>query len=87
MEIKTPSDIVLTNRRNLSVSGVNDVSGYDDMQIEAETTNGLLFIRGSGLKIISFDREKKELELLGDIDGIIYGKKEEKKSVMSRLFR
>ena len=87
MEIQAPSNIVLTNRKSLSISGVNDVSGYDEMQIEADTSNGLLFIRGRGLKIISFDREKRELELLGEIDGLLYGKKEEKRSLITRLFR
>ena len=87
MENKTPSNVVLTNRRELSISGVNDVSGYDEMQVEAETANGLLFIRGSELKICGFDREKKELELSGRIDGLIYGERAEKKSMLSRLFR
>lgn len=86
MENKIPSNIVLTNRKELSVSGVNDVSGYDEMQIEADTANGMLYIRGSELKIVGFDREKKELELKGRVDGIIYGEKTEKKSMFSRLF-
>ncbi|MBQ1955892.1 MAG: YabP/YqfC family sporulation protein [Clostridia bacterium] len=86
MENKAPSNIVLTNRSELSVSGVNDVSGYDEMQVEAETQNGLLFIRGSGLKIRGFNREKKELELSGRIDGLIYGVQTEKKNLFSRLF-
>ena len=86
MENKAPSNIVLTNRSELSVSGVNDVSGYDEMQVEAETQNGLLFIRGCGLKIRGFNREKKELELSGRIDGLIYGVQTEKKNLFSRLF-
>ena len=86
MENKAPSNIVLTNRSELSVSGVNDVSGYDEMQVEAETQNGLLFIRGSGLKSCGVNREKKELELSGRIDGLIYGVQTEKKNLFSRLF-
>ena len=80
MENKSPSNIVLTGRKELSISGVNDVSGYDDMQVEAETSNGLLFIRGKDLKIRGFNREKMELVLSGRIDGLIYGEKEEKKN-------
>lgn len=87
MEKNTPSDIVLTSRRALSVSGVRAVEGYDDMQLEAETEQGLLFVRGRGLRIASFDSEKGTLEVEGTVDGLIYGEQKEKPSLFSRLFR
>ncbi len=87
MENRGPSNIVLTSRKNLSVSGVRDVAGYDDMQIEAETAQGLLFVRGKNLKIVSFDRAKGELELAGTVDGMVYGEKAEKRSMLSRLLK
>ncbi|MDD6261842.1 MAG: YabP/YqfC family sporulation protein [Eubacteriales bacterium] len=86
MESKTPSNIVLASRKSLSVTGVKEVSGFDELQIEADTSEGMLFVRGKNLRIVSFDRERGALELSGTVDGLVYGVKEAKKSFLSRLF-
>lgn len=86
MESKTPSNIVLASRKSLSVTGVKEVSGFDELQIEADTSEGMLFVRGKNLRIVSFDREKGALELSGTVDGLVYGVREAKKSLLSRLF-
>ncbi|MBR4940577.1 MAG: sporulation protein YabP [Clostridia bacterium] len=86
MESRLPSNLVVTNRSSLSLSGVKEVLGYDEMQIEADTFQGMIFIRGAGLKIDSFDSERGELEICGRIDGFVYGEKTEKRSLLSRLF-
>ena len=46
MEKKGTSNIVLTNRNALSISGVRNVEGYDEVQMEVDTEQGLLFVRG-----------------------------------------
>ena len=40
---------------------VSRIAGFDDTQIEAETSVGLLFIRGEELVINNFDAESGEL--------------------------
>jgi sporulation protein YabP len=80
------SGLVLSGRRSLSVSGVKEVSGFDDRQIEADTTAGELFVRGEELRILSFDRDSGDLELEGRIDGMAYAEKTEKRGLWARLF-
>ena len=86
MEKKGTSNIVLTNRNALSISGVRNVEGYDEVQMELDTEQGLLFVRGRGLKILGFDRERGELEVCGEVEGLLYGRREEKRKLLSRLF-
>ena len=86
MEKRGNGNIVLSNRNALSISGVRNVEGYDEVQMEVDTEQGLLFVRGKGLKILGFDRERGELELCGEVEGLLYGHREEKRSLLSRLF-
>lgn len=79
-------NIIIEARKKLSASGVRSVTGFDDTQIEAETADGLLLIRGGELKIENFDAESGELSLSGRIDGMVYTQREPKKSLVSRIF-
>ena len=44
-------NIVIENRKKLSVSGVKDVLSFDDQVVIVETELGLLNIKGNNLKI------------------------------------
>ena len=41
-----PSNVFLFSREKLTASGVLEVTGFDELQIEAKTEQGLLLIRG-----------------------------------------
>lgn len=45
------AQLTLHARNRLTVSGVKDVSGFDDASVELDTTVGVLIIRGRELKI------------------------------------
>ena len=83
----SPSNVVMLSRKQLSVSGVSTVTGFDDTQIEAETAAGLLLIRGQGLVIKNFDSESGDLSITGSIDGMVYGKKEQKRGFIARILK
>jgi sporulation protein YabP len=82
-----PSNVVMLSRRQMTVSGVSQVTGYDETQIEAETTVGLLLIRGQELNIKNFDAETGDLSLTGSIDGMVYGKREKKRGFFARILK
>jgi len=79
--------LIIERRERIHASGVMSVTGFDDTQIEAETLDGLLLIRGSTLKIESFDVELGELELAGKLDGLVYTQKKQRKGFFEKLLK
>lgn len=84
---KSPSNIIIMSRKSVSITGVSRIAGFDDTQIEAETSVGLLLIRGNELLINDFDAENGELSLTGTINGMVYGKRETKRGFFARLLK
>jgi sporulation protein YabP len=79
--------LVIERRERIHASGVLSVTGFDDTQIEADTRDGLLLIRGSTLKIESFDVELGELELSGKLDGLVYTQKKQRRGFIERILK
>lgn len=83
--------VVMTNRRNCTVNGVNDVLSFDIHEILLETEQGMLMIKGDDLHVSRLTLEKGEVDIDGKIDSFTYsdvanaGHKNE--SLLSRLFR
>ena len=80
-----PSNVFLFSREKLTASGVLEVTGFDELQIEAKTEQGLLLIRGHALHIESFDSESGEMT--GRVDGLVYTEREQKQSFLARLLK
>lgn len=87
-KIKSAHNLILENRKNLSVSGVSDVDSFDEKQICAFTEMGLLTVKGKDLHINQFNTSSGELSVNGIVDELVYSA-EEKRSVagfMNKLF-
>lgn len=81
-------NLILENRAELNVSGVDEVLGFSDESVTLITQLGKLVISGDKLHICKFSQETGELLLDGRVDSLRYS--EEKKaqgSFISRLFR
>ena len=77
----------LENRARLSLSGVVDVSGFDESLIIVSTTQGSLTVRGEGLHIDRIDLDAGQLEVRGKIRELSYDEAAaEGGSFWSRLF-
>ena len=74
------------NRAKLSLTGVEDVSGFDESLVALRTPLGELNIRGEGLHIERIDLEQGQLELRGKIVELGYDEPPEARSLWSRLF-
>lgn len=87
--IKQNQNLILENRRNLSISGITDVDSFDEKAICLYTQLGELTIQGKELHIDSMSVETGDMTITGDIWSIIYGDKERKSpaSFLGRLFR
>lgn len=47
--------LILTDRKELRLDGVEDVAAFDDSSVLLKTNRGLLDIEGDGLRILRFD--------------------------------
>ena len=78
-------DVMIKSRKRLEMTGINDVSSYDENEIMVQAENTGLSIEGEMLKIEKFDSEKGELIVNGIINGIFYFNKDVKKK--NKLFK
>lgn len=80
------------NRKQGSITGVLDVISFDENEIRLETTQGMMTIKGSDLHVNRLNLEKKEVDLEGKIDAVVYtegGAHGQKagESLLKRLFK
>lgn len=82
--------LTMTNRKNVALTGVNDVLSFDVHEILLETEQGMLMIKGDDLHVSRLTLDKGEVDVEGKIDSFTYSdvsnvaKKGE--SLLSRLF-
>ena len=67
-----PHQVIMENRKTLSVSGVSDVDSFDGQAVVVYTNLGELTVRGEGLQILRLNVETGDLSLTGDIDSLTY---------------
>ena len=83
--------MTMTNRRNCTVNGVNDVLSFDVNEILLETEQGMMMVKGTDLHVNRLSVEKGEVDLSGNIDSVAYsdvqshGKQQD--NLFSKLFR
>lgn len=83
-----PHNLVLEDRRMLTVSGVSDVDSFDEETVVVFTDLGELTIRGSNLHINRLSVEVGELTVEGNITALIYSEDSPKSGgFFSRVFR
>lgn len=76
----------LEGREKLSITGVDDVSGFDEGLVVLRTGQGELSIRGSELHVERIDLDSGMLELHGHVSELSYDEPAEGRSLWSRLF-
>lgn len=79
-------NLILEGRERLSVSGVSDVSGYDENTISLSTARGDLTVKGSDLHIEKLSLDTGELSVRGQISELVYEEPAVSSGFWSRLF-
>lgn len=82
-------DVVIKSRNRIELSGISDVSSYDEKEIIAQTSKCGVTIEGEGLKIERFNSENGELIVNGLINGLYYFGKDpqKKKKSITNIFK
>ncbi|MDR1927683.1 MAG: sporulation protein YabP [Oscillospiraceae bacterium] len=84
-----PHNVILEDRRLLTVSGVSDVDSFDEHMITVFTDLGEMIVRGNDLHINRLSVEVGELLLEGQIISLTYQTQTEKTGggFFSKVFR
>lgn len=88
-ETKAPARfhrLEMDGREKLNVSGVDDVSGFDENLVVLRTPLGELNIRGEQLHIERIDLDQGKLELRGQVQELSYDESPSGRSLWGKLF-
>lgn len=86
MENAAQHILTLTDRSELSVTGIKDVDAFNDQEIVVVCDTGELLIKGEGLHIGELSVDTGILTVSGKISSLSYNEKISRASVLKRLF-
>ena len=85
-EVQRSQTLSMENRDKLSLTGVEDVSGFDESLVVLTTSMGELTVRGEGLHIERIDLDSGQLEVRGKGQELSYDESAPEGTRWSRLF-
>ncbi|MBZ9689536.1 sporulation protein YabP [Clostridium estertheticum] len=84
------SNLLLENRKKLTINGVIEVINFNENQILLNTDVGMMIVKGQQLKMNKLDVQNGDVIISGKVDAFVYTtdkRKVKKDSIISRLFR
>lgn len=75
----TKQQILITDKSRAEINRVICVRSLDSSGILVDTVPGLISLEGHDLKIENLDKESASIIVIGEIDGVYYLKKREKR--------
>ena len=87
--VKLPHNLILEDRRALSVSGVADIDSFDEQSVILFTDLGELTVKGFNLHINKLNVDTGELTLEGEIYSLSYADEQPQKNggFLSKIFK
>ena len=82
--------LVMENREQIALTGVQKVQSFDPKEIVLETELGVLSIKGEQLGIKLLNLEEGLIDLQGHVDALIYHRNTSggsRQGLMNRIFR
>ena len=79
--------VTLTDRKRLSLTGVEDVDCFNEQIVVLRTPLGTLTVAGAGLNISQLSLEAGRVEIEGEVDALEYSGGKKRGGLLSRLFR
>ena len=69
---ETGHRVLLEEREQLVISGVEEVESFDENTIVMDTAQGCLIVRGENLHIEKLSLDGGDLKVEGDVDAVTY---------------
>ena len=83
--IALPHKLTLTERKNLTLTGVTEVISFDENAVILKTGLGTLVIHGQGLQLKNLSLDGGQVGVEGTVSALIY--EEPRGNGLRRLFR
>jgi sporulation protein YabP len=81
-----PHKLTLSDRRDLTLTGVTEVLSFDEEGVVARTDLGTLEVQGSNLKLKTLSPDGGQVRVEGDIAALIYEDPRPRATGWRRLF-
>lgn len=87
--LRASQNIIIENRKTLTISGVTDVESFNENVIVLYTELGELTVKGRDLRVNKVSIDNGDLFVEGDIGAVIYGSRDKKsaQTFINKLFR
>lgn len=82
-----PHSVTLDNRNILKLTGIKDVSGFDEQTVSLDTPLGSLIVKGEQLHINKLSLDSGEVIVDGKINSLQYLGDLRQKGFMSKIFK
>lgn len=86
-QISKEQTLTLTNRKNLSVTGVEKIISLKPDLIQLNTVFGGLMVVGSNLELIKLDNVTNKIDIVGNVDCLKYIEEKNKQPFFRKLFK
>lgn len=80
-------DLNLSDRKELTVTGVKNIESFDSEEFLIETNLGFLHIKGNGLTLDKMDNDNNELLIKGQINSLMYVHNQKGKENKGNIFK
>ena len=90
MEVKKEdkrSNLIIENRKKISITGVDEVISFNDEEIILNTNLGNLTVKGSELKMNKLDVQNGDMMITGKINSLTYTGSERSKRQRKYIFK
>ena len=85
-EPKHPHELHLDGRTHLRITGVGEVESFDEETVALHTAQGVLVVRGEGLKLKTLSIDGGQVAVDGRVDALSYEEAQKGGGFFRRLF-
>lgn len=88
MNAEIINDIIIKNKKTVSITGANKVKKLFPNEVLVDTVNGTIKIEGSNLELMDFNNSSTTININGEINKVEYlNVKKQEESFISKLFK
>ena len=85
-QFQLPHKLVLSNRKDLTVTGVTEVISFDESAAVLRTEQGTLLVHGNALQLKTLSTDGGQVAVEGNVSALIYEETGSKGGWKRRLF-
>ena len=84
---KRQHELMVSSRNKLTATGISKIRFFSADTVAAESTNGLMIVKGEGLYVDSLNSTEGVLLVKGKVNSVSYGEFKDGKSFFKRLLK